>query len=200
MVLVRDGQAVIGVPMWYMHRTTNDISYRPEEADNDDWAKFPGATQVEHLAARDALKDVPVYYRTVDDVSDEPREMTQNEKDTKDAEMAAQAKADLEDGIKAKLFADPIEGLEITVSTDGLVITVDITDLIDNDQTTVTADQTDTKYVLVSLVYDSVGDEFIVAVREKTDGEYDDLADDEVLVGDLKEYSCVAQGTTLTEV
>ena len=51
------------------------------------------------------------------------------------------------------------------------------------------------------MSYDKLTDLFAVVVREKTTGAYVDLSSpNEVLVGDLQEYSLVANGTTLVEV
>jgi hypothetical protein len=65
--------------MWWMHRTTNEIGRRSTTADNTDWAVFPG-TEAESLAAAQTLEAIPIHFRVVDGTSDEPREMTEAEK------------------------------------------------------------------------------------------------------------------------
>lgn len=106
-----------------------------------------------------------------------------------------------EDQIKSALFADPLEGIPRSVVAAGLEITVNVDAVIVDDVTTVVADPTDTKLILVSMSYDKATDVFAVVVREKTTGQYADLlSPDEVLVEDFQEYSLVASGTTLVEV
>ncbi len=112
-----------------------------------------------------------------------------------------QAKRSVEEGIKAALFADPLEGLPRSVVAVGLQITVNVNAVIVDDVTDVVADPTDAKMVLVSMAYNKATDVFLVVVREKTTGLYADLlSPDEVLVEDLQEYSLVAAGSTLVEV
>ena len=112
-----------------------------------------------------------------------------------------QAKRAVEDQIKSALFADPLEGLVRSVVAVGLEITVNVNAVIVDDVTTVVADPTDTKFILVSMAYNRATDVFSVVVREKTTGQYVDLASpDEVLVEDLQEYSLVASGSALVEV
>lgn len=112
-----------------------------------------------------------------------------------------QPKTAAEDGIKSALFVDPLEGLAPSVVAVGLQITVDVAPVIVGDVTTVVADPTDTKLVLVSMSYDKATDQFAVVVREKTTGQYVDLSSpDEVLVEDFQEYSLAAGGSTLVEV
>ncbi len=106
-----------------------------------------------------------------------------------------------EESIKGALFADPLEGFVRTVVAVGLQITVDVDPVIVADVTTVVADPTDTKFVLVSMSYDKAADVFAVVVRERTTGQYADLlSPDEVLVEDFQEYSLAAGGSTLVEV
>jgi hypothetical protein len=131
---------------------------------------------------------------------DDVLEMSQAEKDAVDAAEATARIAAKEAQLKNVLFADPLSGLSTNVVIDGLEITVDIVDLITDDVTNVIADVTDTKYVLVSLIYVETTDTFAIDVVEKTTGEYADLAADETLVGELGEYSVVANGDTLVEV
>ena len=112
-----------------------------------------------------------------------------------------QPKSSAEDAIKSALFADPLEGFVTSVVAVGLQITADVDPVIVGDVTTVVADPTDTKFVLVSMAYNKATDVFAVVVREKTTGQYSDLlSPDEVLVEDLQEFSLVAAGSTLVEV
>ncbi len=112
-----------------------------------------------------------------------------------------QPKTAAEDSIKSALFVDPLEGLAPSVVAVGLQITVDVLPVIVADVTTVVADPTDTKFILVSMSYDKAADVFAVVVREKTTGQYVDLSSpDEVLVEDFQEYSLAAGGSTLVEV
>lgn len=114
---------------------------------------------------------------------------------------ADQPKRAQEDAIKSALFADPLAGLPRSVVAVGLQITVNVNAVIVDDVTTIVADPTDTKFVLVSMSYNKATDVFGVVVREKTTGQYADLlSPDEVLVEDFQEYSLVASGTTLVEV
>jgi hypothetical protein len=112
-----------------------------------------------------------------------------------------QPKSAAEAAIKSALFADPLEGFVPSVVAVGLQITVDVDPVIVADVTTVVADPTDAKLILVSMSYDKSTDLFAVVVREKTTGQYADLVSpDEVLVEDFQEYSLAAGGTTLVEV
>lgn len=112
-----------------------------------------------------------------------------------------QAKTVAEETIKSTLFADPLAGLGVSVVAVGLQITVNINAVIVDDVTTVVADPTDTKFILISMSYDKLTDTFAIVAREKTTGQYVDLASpNEVLVEDLQEYSLVASGTALVEV
>jgi len=104
--------------------------------------------------------------------------------------------------LKEAVTRDPMDAVGVTFqkSTVGLTITIVIDSLGIDDDTIVVADPTDTKYVRLCLVYNSTTDVFDVAAHEKTTGEYDDFAFDELCVKKLAEYSVVAAGTTLTEV
>ena len=116
------------------------------------------------------------------------------------AAHAGTATKSIQEGIKQQILSDPLNGLLVTVTASGLVITADIEDLVDNDQTTIVADPTDTKFVKVCYVYNESTDAFSLEVYEKTTGQYAALAPPEVLVRDIKEFSVVANGTDLVEV
>jgi hypothetical protein len=99
------------------------------------------------------------------------------------------------------LPADYAHDLTVESTASGLVITTTISELQINDQTTVTADPSLTKYVLISLIYDAGEDVFSVEAYEKTSGEYADLDADQYLVQqNISEWYVVANGDTLVEV
>jgi len=104
--------------------------------------------------------------------------------------------------LKAEILP-PNYAADLTISSTaaGLVITTTISELDINDETTVTADASLTKYVLISLVYNKTTDSFGINAYEKTDGEYDPLDSDEYLVQqDISEWYVVANGDTLVKV
>jgi len=90
--------------------------------------------------------------------------------------------------------------LTMTSTADGLVVTTTIDELDIEDQTTVVADTSLTKYVLLSLCY-SDAEGIHVEAFEKTDGMYDLLAlGDYLIQQDISEWSVVANGDTLVKV
>lgn len=127
-------------------------------------------------------------------------EMTQPEKDAVDAAEAVAATAAKEADIKTRLLSDPLNGLAVTAVVSGLDLTVNIESLVVDDVTSVVADSTDTKSVLVCYVYDENLDTFSLQVFEKTTGLYADMLLEELLVRCLGEWQVVANGTELTEV
>lgn len=128
-------------------------------------------------------------------------EKTQTEKDQVDADELAAAKIVRESQVKANIVADPLEGSAVTAVATGLSITVNInTMLVVNDITTVVADSSDIKFVMLCYVYNTTTDQLAVKAYEKTTGLYAALADDEQLVRHLGEWSVPANGTELTEV
>jgi len=99
------------------------------------------------------------------------------------------------------LPADYAHDLDVESTAEGLVITTAIAELQITDETTVTADPSLTKHVLISLVYDEPGDVFEIMAFEKTSGEYADLPAGHYLVQqDVSEWYVVAGGDTLIEV
>jgi len=104
--------------------------------------------------------------------------------------------------LKAEILpANYAAELIVSSTAAGLVITTTVSELDIDDETTVVADETLTKYVLISLVYNSTSDTFGINAYEKTDGEYDSLDADEYLVQqDVSEWYVVANGDTLIEV
>lgn len=95
---------------------------------------------------------------------------------------------------------DPLAGYTVSAVASGLTVTTTIDPLVVDDVTTVTADPTDTKYVLILYVFDESLDVFALNAYEKTTGTYADLDEDEVLVSEIGEWSVVANGTELVEV
>ncbi len=102
---------------------------------------------------------------------------------------------------KLVLPANYASDLDVSSTASGLVVTTTIAELQINDETTVTADPSETKYVLISLVYDEPQDLFEIMAFEKTTGEYADLPADHYLVQqNISEWYVVAGGDTLVEV
>lgn len=161
--------------------------------------KHPSAQWIINPDLSLLLNIVPQKYWKV--VVDDVFEMTQPEKDAVDAaELVA-----LIEGIKATIknrlsLGSSIQGFFSPVGVAGLVITIDVGALIVNDQTTIVADGSLTKFVNPTIIYNTTSDTFSIEVFERTDGLYADLAADEVLAFDFGEWSVVASGTTLVPV
>jgi len=147
-----------------------------------------------------ALTSVPEKYWKI--VGDDVVEMTQTEKDTVDTNETQSGIAGHEAHLKARMFPDPtiLSDHNALSSASGLTITSSVSQFGLNDTTNVTADATDTKYAIIKLIYNSTTDTFLLTSYEKTTGAYATLAADELLLATVKEYSVVANGTTLTEV
>ena len=133
-------------------------------------------------------------------MGDSVLEMDAAEKQAVDAAIAAAAAARTAELLKERMLSSPLDEVTHSVSVSGLVITVNIENLVDDDETTITADPSDTKYAKVCYVYDESADEFSVQVFERTTGLYDDLEPPEYLVEQMSEYYVVANGTELVEV
>jgi len=176
-----------------IHRTTTPIDYRKRMNTPD----FPSGTWLINPDLS-ALSSVAQKYWKV--VSETVVEMTQTEKDAVDASDDATTTSNLKAEIKSLIYPSIEPPISSIISTSGLVITVDIDDLITNDQTTMTADSSDVKHVLTSIIHNSATDVFSILVREYTTGAYASLGTDETLVEDLKEYTIAVDGTVLTEV
>lgn len=144
------------------------------------------------------VASVPKKYWKI--VGDNVEEMTQAEKDVVDAAEAAADKAAKEARVKENITADPLEGLTVDIQVSGLSVTVNINSLVVNDVTTITADPTYEKFLMLCYVYDEGADTLSVNAYEKTTGLYADLTDDEIQVKHLGEWSTPANGTELTEV
>ena len=114
--------------------------------------------------------------------------------------MVEVSSGDLAEAIKAIIYPTIEPPIESTVQVSGLVITIDVVELITNDQTTIVADPTDTKYAQACLIHNNTTDAFLIAVREYTTGYYADFAADEVCVEVIGEWSVVANGATLVAV
>ncbi len=116
-------------------------------------------------------------------------------------DAADQVKFRTEQMLKQKVLpANFLDKLTVSSTAAGLVIDTTIAELAIDDETTVVADASLTKYVLISLCYNDT-DGFHVEAYEKTDGEYDTIEDNEYAVQqDISEWSVVANGDTLVEV
>ena len=79
----------------------------------------------------------------------------------------------------------------------GLVIHCDVGSAIVDDQTVITADVSNIKYCLVSLVRDDVSGLLEIQVQEKVLGNYAETPDDKEWLCDIGEYSLEANGTDL---
>jgi len=95
---------------------------------------------------------------------------------------------------------DPLAGYTVSTVVSGLSVTTTIDPLVVDDVTTITADPSETKYLLILYVFDESLDAFTINAYEKTTGLYADLDDDEVLVAEIGEWSVVANGSELVEV
>ena len=176
-----------------IHRTTLELKLSVNTQD------FPTGTWIINPDLS-ALGGVAEKYWKI--VVDAVLEMTQVEKDAVDA-AETQAAIDSKETIVKNAIL-PEAGLIASVlaasSASGLVITSAATNLGLNDTATVVADTTLTKFVIIKLIYNSTSDSFSIQSFEKTDGDYSDLAADETLTANIKEYSVVANGTDLVEV
>lgn len=140
----------------------------------------------------------PKYWEVVGETVSE---MSQADKDAVDAAILGAHNSSTEALIKSRLApVTPLDGITATVEASGLVLTVNINSVVVNDQTTVTSDAVATKYVKVCYIYNSTSDSLSVEVFERTDGLYDDLADDEQLAADFGEWSVGPSGVTLVKV
>lgn len=128
-------------------------------------------------------------------------EMTTVEKEAIDQWEADLLKERTEARLKTEVIPkDYVANLAVTSAASGLVITTTISELQITDETTVEADTSLTKYVILSLIY-SDADGFQIKAYEKTDGDYAPLDADEYLVQqDISEWYVVANGDTLVEV
>lgn len=87
-----------------------------------------------------------------------------------------------------------------TCEFSGLDITANVGTYIVNDITSVTADATNTKHILISIQIDNATKSIEVLAREKILGLYADIEAGKTFCCDLKEFSVVAQGTVLVLV
>jgi len=86
-----------------------------------------------------------------------------------------------------------------TCVSSGLVITTNVGTYVVGDEITVTADATDTKYVLVTILIDDTSGDPEIYAYEKTTGQYGQVPAGKTQCTRLKEYSIPALGTVLTE-
>lgn len=165
-------------------------AHTPDFVGDPDWVINPDMSGVAGVPQR--------YWKMVGDV---PTEMTQPEKDAVDAAALSALNAQKEDLIKSRIKQDPLAGITVDVSASGLTITTSINSIIVDDQTVIVPDVSETKYVMVSYIHNETTDVLEVVVFERLEStSYGDLAADERLVADLKEFSVVAGGTDLVEV
>jgi len=87
-----------------------------------------------------------------------------------------------------------------TCTDSGLDITSNFGTWIVNDVDSITADPTDTKFIKITIAIDDTTGDLEVIVFEKLNGVYGDMPAGKTFVCDLKEYSLVANGSTLTEL
>lgn len=164
--------------------------------------KFPETEWLRNPDLSLLLNIVPQkYWKVVGGVGGTVEERTVGEKAAVDAaELQAQIDA-LTALITSRLsLEDSISGIISDVSTAGLVITVNVGPLIVDDETTIVADPSLVKTVKVTLILNLTSATFSVQVFEKTDGLYDDSADDERLAANFGEWTVAAAGTTLVPV
>lgn len=87
-----------------------------------------------------------------------------------------------------------------TCTSSLLKITVNCGNFVVNDQTDIVADPTNTKYVKVTLVLNDSSGAVEVYIFEKTVGSYGSLPAGKTHICNLKEFSVLASGTSLTLV
>jgi hypothetical protein len=87
-----------------------------------------------------------------------------------------------------------------TCTSSGLDITVNCGTYLVDDETSITADPSETKYVKVVICIDDASGDIETCVFTKTTGEYGSVPAGKTLCADMKEYSVPASGTTLTEL
>ena len=95
---------------------------------------------------------------------------------------------------------DPLAGVTYSVDVTGLVITVNITNLLVNDLTTIVPDASLTMFVKTAMIYDKLLDVISVVSFTRTNGLFALLGSNESLLKELGEWSVVASGTVLVEV
>lgn len=94
-----------------------------------------------------------------------------------------------------------LSDIQIPTCTSSLLdITVNVGAHVVTDVTSITADPSDQKLVLMSAVIDDTSGAIEILAFEKTTGEYGAMPAGKTLCGDLKEYSVPAAGTVLTEI
>lgn len=134
-------------------------------------------------------------------VVDDVVEMTTPEKDAVLAAELVVLIDSIKEIIKSRLSLDgSIEGFFTPVSTSGLIITVDVAQLIVADDTTAVADPSLVKTVKVTIVFNITSDSFSIIVFERTNGLYSDLTSDERLAFIFGEFTVAAAGTVLVPV
>jgi hypothetical protein len=112
-----------------------------------------------------------------------------------------QAQLDFQSSILNVVSPDPFSGVSGTVVVSGgLNLVTNVPNLIVNDVTSVQADPSFTKNVLISVVYETVSGTFSVVAREKTTDVYATLLEKELNVKDLGEFFVTAGGSTLIPV
>lgn len=146
-----------------------------------------------------ALASVPQKYWKIS--GDTVLEMNTTEKETVDDTALAASVSAKETDLKGRfVHPDLISELGLTAVPTGLVIDMESTKLDITDSVTVVADPDDTKEVRCRLKYDDASDTFSFQVDEKTTSEFAELEDDETLISEVKIFSLVAAGTSLTEL
>ena len=128
-------------------------------------------------------------------------EMNTSEKAVVDQAFITQSGIDFKTAILNVINPDPFVGVSGTVVVSGgLNLVTNIPNLISDDITTVVADPSFTKNILISVVYHTVSGTFSVVAREKTTDSFADLLNKELITKDLGEFFVTAGGSTLLPV
>lgn len=146
-----------------------------------------------------ALTNVPSKYWKV--VADSVLQMNTTEKNAVDDIYNTASGVAFRTAILDVIAPDPLVGVSGTVTVSGgLNLVTNIPNLITNDITTVSADPSKIKNVMVSVVYSTASGTFGVVAREKTTENYSELLNKELLTKDLAEFSLAAGGSTLIKI
>lgn len=139
-----------------------------------------------------------VYWKTVGDTV---VAMDSGEQATQDAAILAAGQATITAAIDDNLakLRPALEGIGWTLDRTGLVLTLDIGVLVQNDQHTATAHASLDTYVHAMLVHNTTSDTYELKVRERTGLYYPKLATDEVPLFEFGEWRIAPSGTALLD-
>lgn len=161
----------------------------------------PDFSSVDWIAAPDlsALSGVPKKYWKI--VGDSVLEMNASEKTTADSGEATQKAAAFFAVIKESIYPPPVQTILASSSRTGMTITTNVTDLITNDEKTVTSDPTRAKEFRVMLVYARGADQMKIFIQEKINSSnYSDFNARLIPIYEIDRYSVVAGGTVLVKL